>query len=132
MKDADKTLFGALDIGGTKTACAVIGADGELLGLTRVPTNASAAPDEVLDGIALAFSQAVAASGVDPGRILRVGVGVPTTLDYDSGLIDASPNLPAMTDYPLGKELSRRIGLPVTMENDAGCFILGEAERGAA
>lgn len=132
MKEADKAVTGALDIGGTKTACAVIGADSALLGLTRVPTNASAAPDEVLDGIALAFSQAVAASGVDPGRILGVGAGVPTTLDYERGLIDDSPNLPTMTDYPLGKELSRRIGLPVRLENDAGCFILGEAERGAA
>ena len=132
MNEADKAVFGALDIGGTKTACAVIGAEGMLPGLTRVPTNACAAPDEVMDGIARAFSQAVAASGVDPGRILGVGAGVPTTLDYESGLIDSSPNLPAMTDYPLGKELSKRIGLPVTMENDAGCFILGEAERGAA
>jgi glucokinase len=132
MTKAVKSAFVALDIGGTKTVCAVSGADGELSGLTRVPTNASAAPDEVLDGIARVFSRAVAASGVDPGRILGAGVGVPTTLDYESGLIDASPNLPTMSDYPLGNELSSRIGLPVTLENDAGCFILGEVERGAA
>jgi len=129
----EKSPFcGAIDIGGTKTVCAVFGPEGKPLGLTRVPTHAEAGPDELLDWIARAFHEAVKNSGVDLSLVRRVGVGVPTTLDYESGCIDPSPNLPTLSEFPLAGELSGRLGMTVRLENDAGCFALGEAAVGAA
>ncbi|MCE5272284.1 ROK family protein [bacterium] len=132
MTRQESPFCGVIDIGGTKTVCAVFGPEGAPLGLTRAPTNATAEPEMLLDWIARTFRRAVEASGVDPKLIHRVGVGVPTTLDYASGRIDASPNLPTLSDFPLAAGLAGRLGAQVTLENDAGCFALGEAAVGAA
>ncbi len=42
-----------------------------------------------------------------------------------------SPNLPAMRNFPLARELETGLGLPVTIENDANVFGLGESRAGA-
>jgi len=126
-------FLGAVDLGGTKILSGLFSADGEILGpAVESPTEAHSSPEKVVENICGNFMQALKANGGSIENVARLGIGVPTTINYDKGLIDSSPNLPTMTDYPLSGVLAEKLGLPVYMEKDANCFILGERARGAA
>lgn len=126
-------LLGAVDLGGTKIISGLFSSDGEILGPpVESPTEAHLSPEEVLENICGNFMETLKTFGEPLENVARVGIGVPTTIQHDKGLIDFSPNLPTMTDYPLARVLAEKIGIPVNMEKDANCFVLGERARGAA
>jgi glucokinase len=60
-----------------------------------------------------------------------VGLGIPATIDHDSGVAVAAVNLP-LTDVPLRELVGERVGLPVFVDNDANVAALAEHLFGAA
>ena len=60
-----------------------------------------------------------------------VGIGVPGIIDMDTGMLRESPNLPGWSEFPVRAEIERRLGIPVTLENDANAAALGEKWLGA-
>lgn len=120
------SVIGA-DVGGTWIRMAAVGRDGALGEVLKTPTHRQRPPEEIVEDIASMISE------VEPGGehgISAVGIGVPTTIDR-SGRLDPCPNLPTMGSYPLKDVLTRRLGKPVFLDNDARCFALGEWKRGA-
>ena len=60
-----------------------------------------------------------------------VGVGMPSQIDFASGTVLSSVNIP-LEGVGLRDELSGRLGAPVFVDNDANCAALAEAKlRGA-
>ena len=86
------------------------------------PTNTSSA-DALLDQLCAAVSEV---RGPDARA---VGIGVPSVVEFATGRIRFSVNIP-LADLPLRKLLSDRLGLPVYVENDANCAALAEAYEG--
>ena len=69
----------AVDLGGTKTAAALVSRDGSLSGVLRVPTPAAIGPDAVLDAVARLVRSVIEQTGVsDVAGVDHdfVGVGV--------------------------------------------------------
>jgi glucokinase len=60
-----------------------------------------------------------------------VGVGSPGLIDHRRGIVVLCTNIPNLTRYPLRDELSRAIGLPVELQNDANAAAVGELLFGA-
>ena len=58
--------------------------------------------------------------------IHSVGIGFPGFIQPDSKKIVSSPNLPGLSYFNLAGELSRVLGLPFTLENDANAAAYGE------
>jgi glucokinase len=56
-----------------------------------------------------------------------VGVGVPSQIEFATGTVQTSVNIP-LAGVPLRDELERRFGVPVFVDNDANCATLGEAQ----
>ncbi len=105
-----------VDVGGTKTAVAVL--DGAALSEPVLePTDTTSA--ETL------ISQLVAAVGT-AGPADAVGVAVPSVVDWETGRIRSSVNIP-LHDVPLRDVLRERLGVPVYVDNDATCAALAEA-----
>ncbi len=126
-------LLGAIDLGGTKILSALFSADSDIFDFSvETPTPTEKSPAELVESIAANLLEAVEGNGKDIRDVASLGIGVPTTIQYEAGLIDESPNLPRVTDYPLAEKLSACLGLPVVMEKDANCFLLGEMNYGAA
>jgi glucokinase len=63
--------------------------------------------------------------------VLGVGIGAPGPLDRERGVVVVAPNL-GWRDFPLRDEISARVQLPATLDNDANCATLGEWWQGAA
>jgi glucokinase len=109
-----------VDVGGTKVAVAAV--DGvTVLAATEDPTSTDTA-DALLEGIEAAVRRMIDRVG----KPEAVGVGVPSQIDYATGTVETSVNIP-LTGVPLREELGRRFGVPVFVDNDGNCAALAEA-----
>lgn len=110
--------FIGIDVGGTKIAAATL-VDGVLSESVLVPTEE--------DDQQRLIDQLVAAVEALRGPDARaVGIGVPSVIDFATGTIRSSVNIP-LANLPLRALLTERVGLPVYVENDASCAAMGEA-----
>jgi glucokinase len=112
--------FIGIDVGGTKIACATLQA-GELSESHLQHTEVSS-QDKLV-------GQLIAA--VEHKRTVQtraVGIGVPSLIEFATGRIRSSVNIP-LKDVPLRELMTERLGLPVYVENDASCAALAEAFR---
>jgi glucokinase len=110
--------FVGVDVGGTKIAVAGLVA-GELSESRLLHTELTD-QDRLVDQIA---------GAIDDARTpdtRAVGIGVPSLVEFATGRIASSVNIP-LQDVPLRELLSERCGLPVYVDNDATCAALAEA-----
>jgi glucokinase len=110
-----------IDVGGTKVAAAIVEGH-EARHRVEHPT-ALESGEAVLAGIEGAAREVIERSGAEPAAI---GVGVPSQIDFATGRVLASVNIP-LAGVELGRELSSRLGAPVFVDNDANCAALAEA-----
>ena len=120
----------AADIGGTKTATAVISSTGEILQISKAPTDLSG-PPALIDQITTMLQAAHMRAGVNIADVLGLGVGIPAVIDADHKVIVWAPNLPGWENFPLHDELAARLNLPVRIEYDGHTAVLGEWWLGA-
>ncbi len=59
-------------------------------------------------------------------ELAGIGVSVPGFIQMKEGVIRNSNNLSSLENFPIRDELSRRLGAPVILENDANAAALGE------
>jgi glucokinase len=117
-----------LDLGGTNIKWVVLAPDGTPLVDGTLPTEGAGGPAHVIERLALAGREAVAAAG----PIATAGVGVPGIYDDASGSIRFFTNLPGpWAGHPMAAPLSHALGVPVRLINDARAFTLAEARVGA-
>ena len=110
-----------IDVGGTKVAVGA-GSGAEVRGAVEHPTDVSG-PDSLLDGIHAAYRDVVA----DVGEPRAAGVGIPSQVEFSSGRVVSSVNIP-LEGVALRDELAGRFGVPVYVDNDANCAGLAEAQ----
>lgn len=117
-------VFASVDLGGTKIAAALAGSDGAIRIEDRTATNSHEGPAAVLQRIAALVNDMAARAGVRPAAL---GMGVPGLADVEAGVTRFLPNLPGKwRDVPAAAELSRALGCPVRLLNDARMAALGE------
>lgn len=107
-----------VDLGGTKVAVARLQGR-ELTDSVILPTARDAA-DQLIDQL-VSMIESCRGEKLD-----GVGVGVPSVVEFESGRVVSSVNLP-LTDVPLREVLAERLGLPVFVDNDATVAALAEA-----
>jgi glucokinase len=109
-----------VDVGGTKVAVAAV--DGVSVRDSIERPTALGSTAALLDGV----EEAVRLLIGRVGQPAAIGVGVPSQIEYATGTVETSVNIP-LTGVPLRAELARRFGLPVVVDNDANCAALAEA-----
>ncbi|HET7508223.1 MAG TPA: ROK family protein [Solirubrobacterales bacterium] len=63
--------------------------------------------------------------------VAAIGLGIPATIDHDSGVAVSAVNLP-LKNLPVRQIVSERTGLPVFLDNDGNVAALAEYLYGAA
>jgi glucokinase len=107
-----------VDLGGTKLALAHL--HGDHLGESVVAPTESSSADALIAQL-VEMVQNVGVDGLD-----GVGVGVPSIVEFASGRVVRSVNVP-LSDVPLREVLRDRLGVPVFVDNDATVAALAEA-----
>lgn len=54
-----------------------------------------------------------------------IGIGVPSVVDLEEGVVYDTANIPSWKEVPLRRLLVNEYGLPVQVNNDANCYALG-------
>jgi glucokinase len=110
-----------IDVGGTKVEIASV-ADGRTIAPHEAPTPLD-------DGAALIDCIESLARKViaEDGPPEAVGVGVPSQVDFATGTVISSVNIP-LEGVALRDELESRFGVPVFVDNDANVAALAEAQ----
>jgi glucokinase len=107
-----------VDLGGTKVAVARL--DGRELDASLVqPTDRS-------DAAGLLEQVAAMVQSVRGDEHEAVGIGVPSVVDFETGRVVSSVNVP-LGDVPLRDLLAERFGAPVYVDNDATVAAFAEA-----
>jgi glucokinase len=112
-----------IDVGGTKTAAALVDADGSVLALETLPTPA----DDVDATLATIVKAARAVITPDVGA---VGIAAAGLVDWSAGELVFAPNL-AWRRVPLARYLTTELGVPVVADNDNTAAAWGEYVFGA-
>jgi glucokinase len=113
----------AVDLGGTKLLAGLVDRDGVVVRRTVRTTDVTsqaALVDQIGDAVAELAGE----------RVVGLGVGIPSTIDQRAGRAVSSVNVP-LADLPLREHLEERLGLPVTIENDANAAAVAEHRLGA-
>ncbi len=114
-----------IDVGGTKVAAGVVGADGALIEVLRHPT-----PDTEARAVAAVVVDLVTQLRERHPAVATVGIGAAGWIDRQRSKVYFAPNVP-WRDEPLRADLAARIDLPIVVENDGNATAWAEHRFGA-
>ena len=114
------------DLGGTKLAVGVVDGRPEALWKEEVPSKGYS-QENVVNLLAQQINKAHEARPA----AASVGVGIPATLDHETGHAISTVNLD-LEDLPIREMLTEEVRLPVAIDNDGNLAMLAEALYGAA
>jgi glucokinase len=111
-----------IDVGGTKVEVTSV-VDGRALEPEQIPTPLDGGSEALIAGIETLGQKVIDRDGLPEA----VGVGVPSQIDFATGTVVSSVNIP-LEGVPLKTELEQRFGVPVFVDNDANVAALAEAQ----
>lgn len=120
----------AADLGATHARAALCDLAGRTLGEVAQNLRISNGPEAVLEWLEAQWRRLLGASGLDAGRVVGLGVGVPGPVDFTTGRPIRPPIMPGWDDYPVRDRLEQAFGVPGFVENDANVMALGEFHAG--
>lgn len=121
-----------VDIGGTKTAIAMVDNHGKIVCQDIILTNLEIPPKEMIAEIVQVIKNLIDDASIEPQQIAGIGIGSPGPLDSENGVIVCPPNLPDWTNIPMKQMVETALPYPVRLENDANAAALAERWLGAA
>ncbi|NBX25589.1 MAG: ROK family protein [Planctomycetes bacterium] len=119
-----------VDLGGTNMAIGVVDDKGRILGRCKRKTKATEGRDRVLARLVEGIERACEEAKVPVKSIAGVGVGAPSAVDWDKGVVIHAGNL-GWKRLPLREILEKRLDLPVVVDNDVNVAAFGESRVGA-
>ncbi|MEO6949018.1 MAG: ROK family protein [Ginsengibacter sp.] len=118
-----------IDLGGTKLALAIFDESGAILFKKTIALNKRSGRD-VGELIVANITETSTLNNYGP--IDSIGICVPGIYRIKTGTVWA-PNIKDWEDYPLLEQISKAcVNMPVTIDSDRACYILGEAWQGNA
>jgi glucokinase len=114
-----------VDIGGTKITAGLV-ENGLVAKSFTVSTEPEKQKDEILNNLLNAINKVITPA------TKSIGIGVPGIIDDKNGIICELNNIPSWKNFPLKQSVEKRFQIPVFVNNDANCFILGSKYFGEA
>ncbi|WP_172381616.1 ROK family protein [Streptomyces sp. MNP-20] len=116
----------AADLGSHHARLGAVDLGGRVLGPLDLPHDITAGPEPVVDWLCERVA-GLAARERAAGRAVRaLGVAFPGPVRPGEGCVLSPSRMPGWHRFPLREVLTERLGLPVTVENDATMMAVGE------
>lgn len=119
-----------VDLGGTNIKAGVTDQQGKILLKYSVKTNKAGDANVISEQIVGLCHEVCKKAGISMDEIASVGIGIPGTVDAETGMVIYANNL-HLDDAPVGKIVSEALGKPVLLNNDASCAAFGEFVSGS-
>lgn len=120
-----------IDLGGTNIVAAVVNEKFEIVSEAQNPTLCPRPWNEILDDIAKTALDAAKKANLKMSDFDFVGIGSPGVISVETGTVIVAVNL-GFDNVPLTEYLSKKLGIPVILENDANAAAYGEYKAGKA
>jgi glucokinase len=111
-----------IDLGGTKIAAGVVDESGRVHARDQLPSDVHD-PDELVEQM----RELIRRLGVSDAD--GVGIGAAGIIDHANGRYLYGPNT-GLRDLDLAKTISKAVGMPASLDNDANCAAWGEHRYG--
>jgi glucokinase len=112
------------DLGGTKILSALTNNKNEILERVKLATNINKGPDFIAECIVKSVKNLLEKTGINENQVRAISLGVPGTVNPESGIISVAPNL-NIKDYNIKNEIQKQFDIPVLLENDVNLGGLG-------
>jgi predicted NBD/HSP70 family sugar kinase len=119
-----------IDFGHSHVRVAVADLSSTVLAERYVEIDVDAVPEDALDAAAELAEGVLADAGVERSRVIGAGMALSAPIDRHRGVV-GSTVLPNWAGIRAGEELSRRLEIPVELDNDANLGALAEVSFGA-
>ena len=120
-----------IDIGGTNIKVGLFDGDMNTIRCLEALTDVELEADQMMDHLAALVKRLLRESDVTAGSVRGVGAAFPSFIDYSNGIVVETSNIISLNDLPVRDLLSRRLELPVFLDNDANAAALAEHRLGA-
>jgi glucokinase len=114
-----------IDLGGTNARAGLV-ENGRILETCQVKLSHQDSEESTLQQLYSTITPLL-----QPG-IKGIGIGVPSIVDSEQGIVYDVVNIPSWKEVPLKDILEKKFGLPVFINNDVNCLALGEQLYGEA
>jgi len=120
----------AIDLGGTKINTAIISRKGQIRAKEYRLTLASEGPDAVINRIFSAIDHLLSLENINASQLDSISIAAAGAIDFDKGLVTASPNLPDWRDIALRDIVREKYRINTFLLNDASAAAVGEHHFG--
>lgn len=121
----------AADLGGTHLRAATVDETGRIHFRLKQNTPQAETPDEIVQALVSAARECEKQSCAAGNDLRAISVVVPGSVNVKAGVIVKAPNLPCLDGFHLTDALTRELGRPAILENDANAAAVGEMWQGA-
>ncbi|GCD19725.1 ROK family transcriptional regulator [Cellulomonas algicola] len=104
----------------------------EVIAEQSLPLPAGHRVDTSLDRVALLVVDLLERVGATLEDVVGLGVGLPAPVDSSTGMVSVAGLMPGWDEVHVGQVLSKRLGRPVYVDNDANLGAVAESTLGAA
>jgi len=142
VKDAVPPFYVGVDIGGTSIKIGLVDDLGNTIDLGGDDTNKThrnvtviktdTQPQAAVASMMETITALLKRLTIDRTHFGGIGLGVPATMDKNTGKLRRPPNLPTWADFPICDELAKLLHIPVLFCNDANAAAYGEYWVGSA
>ena len=112
-----------IDLGGTNVRVALVDDNG-IVKVVKEPSKADKSVEETMDHIKGLIREVITT------EVKGIGIGVPSAIDPVKGIVYNVINIPSWKEVHIKDILEKEFHLPVYVNNDANCFVLGEKYYG--
>ena len=118
------TMRIGMDIGGTKVEAIALDDAGAITAHTRTATVPGT--EGIIDTAEAIVAELARQTGREPHEFDSIGIGIPGQIDRANGLVRHAYNI-GIESLPLTSLLQKRVGIPVTVDNDVTAAAIGAA-----
>ncbi len=126
-----RDCFIGVDLGGTKVAIALADEKREIFAKIKFKTDKNLGGSELVHIIAEEIMSLLGENGKSAKNLLAIGVGAPSFVDFKTGHILTTANIPNLQDIAMRDIFAEHFDCPIFIDNDANVAAIAEHKRGA-
>ncbi|MCA9281285.1 MAG: ROK family protein [Phycisphaerales bacterium] len=119
-----------IDLGATHFHVGLVAPDGTIVARRFEYTHKEQGCERVIERLASCVRGTCAEAKIELEGVGGVGIGAPGSIDFDRGVVLEAPNI-EWRDVALAPMLREQLGVPITIDNDVNCAVLGENTLGS-
>ncbi len=120
-----------IDIGGTKTAFGLFDDKRQLIDKDKILTDKTLCATDLCNAMISVIDGLLGRHGLSRKDVGGIGAGCPSTVNAKTGVVNATNNIPKLSDFNLRDYLAGYLGCRALVDNDANLAALAEYRRGA-